>query len=348
MRTENDLRIALLHQAAQAPEVTPALIARTLAGQDRHAPTRARLSIAVAVAIVAALIAVPLAIRHLTATSTGPAAPRPDQRSALSWVTVSNSDYRIGRTLTAGSNVEILQIQTKDFSEWALADFAPGTFDQSVVADATPITVDGHPGYFAKQTAIDGQHSPYLDDLLSPLVNGSFGNGYGYFSTMAWQLDPDHWVMLDRIQIPTPNRTPSATEQEMLDFAATLHLKVRTQPVRQVFKVGYLPGTGWQLKSLTISDLGAVPLDSDREALLAKGNLTVQISVQHGIPPDQDYPYRHRIVGDYLIEVNRDAERSGHNPLDDVTTQQILDSITLAAHPVTEDSSWFPISTLLP
>lgn len=348
MRTENDLRIALRHRADQAPDVAPALIANALADQHRNSPIRARLSIAVAVAVVAALIAVPLVIRHLTTTSNAPATPRPDQRSALSWVTASNSDYRIGRTLTVGSNVEILQIQTKDFSEWALADFAPGTFDKSLVADAPPITVDGHPGYFAKQTAIDGQHSPYLDDLLSPLVNGSFADGYGYFSTMAWQLDPDHWVMLDRIHIPAPHQSPSATEQEMLDFAATLHLKVRTEPVRQVFKVGYLPGTGWQLKSLTISDLGDVPLDSYREALLAKGNLTIQISVRRDILPNQDYPYRHRVVGDYLIEVDRDAEASGHSPLDDVTTQQILDSITLAAHPVTEDDSWFTVAQLLP
>ncbi|HJQ00596.1 MAG TPA: hypothetical protein VJ851_03250 [Jatrophihabitans sp.] len=346
MRTENDLRVALYHRADQAPDAAQALIVRALADQHRPSVTRARLSMAMAVALVAALIAVPLAVRHLTASSNGtrPASSQPKQIPALSWVTATNDDYRIGRTLTVGSKVEILDIQTPDFSEWALADFAPGTFDTSLVARATPIVVDGHPGYFAKASGAPHAAS-YLPELLSPLVNGSFAHGHGYFSTVAWQIAPEHWVMLDRYAVPSPRRDASASQPELLAFAATLHLKVRTDPVRQVFRVGYLPGTGWQLKSLTISDLGDLPLDSLREAVLVDGNRTVQISVARHYPGFQ-YPDPHRLVGDYVIEVNRD--RLHDSALDATTTRRILDSITLAAHPVHEDGSWFPVSSMLP
>ena len=101
MRTENDLRIALQHRADQAPEVAQALIARALVDQPRHSPTRARLSIAVAVAIVAALIAAPFAVKHLSTNSDGtrpnPAAssPAPSTKkvTALSWVALPTGNW---------------------------------------------------------------------------------------------------------------------------------------------------------------------------------------------------------------------------------------------------------------
>ena len=355
MRTENDLRIALQHEADQAPEVAQALIRRAMAGQPRRSPVRNRLSVAVAMTIVAALIAAPFAIKRLTTTSNvtrpNPATPSPHRLSepALSWVTVSNDHYTFDRSMSVGSNQEFIQIEGTFYDEWALVDFAPGSFDTSLVAHATSTVVDGHPGYFAKAT-VQPPYPRYLTLLMSPLVNGSFAGGHGYFSTIAWQLAPDHWVMLDRYQTAASLGGPttwSASEPELLAFAATLHLKVRTEPVRQPFRVGYLPGTGWQLKSMEVFTDHQPSRGSRAQAMLVRGNLTVQIGIFPNLPGSLD-PYSHRDVGNYRIEVNRDAEESHRSPLDAATTKRILDSITLAAHPETENDSWFPVSALLP
>jgi hypothetical protein len=340
MRTEDDLRVALQHRADQAPEVAQALIARALADQHRPSPTRARLSIAVAVAIVAALIAVPLAIRQAVRNSStpGPAtssgAPAAKKVTALSWVTLPAGNW--GERLLFGDpnqeNIFVHVPSPAGGNELIVTDFPPGGFDTGQLAGAKPVTVDGHRGYYGQLTTMTGP-KPTSGLRYSPIV--------GPHAALAWEIAPDQWVVLSDSYYSAQH----LTESQLVSVATGLGLHARNTPAGLPFKVGYLPGSGWQLH---IANLGN-ETTTVGTLILTRGSTELVISVGGGpyaLPPGGLTGH----VGRFAVAVIQ-REVGSDKPItvfDSATLAKIAHSIVVASPSDRESSSWFPVDQVLP
>lgn len=338
MRTENELRLALQYQADQAPEeVSAALIDRALAdraGDARRSRRRARVTIAVAVTAVAALIATPFAIPHGSGNSSGrptatpsPAAtpvPHGTFAGPLSWATL-NTANKLTRVMDADLKLEYVSVDLPDFKSAFVTDFAPGAFNISRMQQRVPVTVDGHPGYFGKiQIATTRSQQQGL-----PIPFGSS------WPTVAWQLAANQWVIIQELQLP-----PTANESRLVTLAEQFQVRIRTQPVRMPFKLGYLPGTGWRTTRLQVGNSGGDIISDGGEITLVNGALRVDLSVVSSeLGPSGRGS---RVIGDYEVRI---VDSAG---LGQATLTRIQNSVTLASRPHAEDGSWFPISQMLP
>ncbi|MGI8665281.1 MAG: hypothetical protein ACR2N4_04515 [Jatrophihabitans sp.] len=331
MRTENDLRLALQDRAAQAPEVSATLIERALADRTTDAirsRRRARLSIAVAVVIVATLVITPFAITHRADHHpTAPTAPIAVHHGSfsgpLSWATISTAD-KLTRIMDVGLKLEYIEIDLPDYKEAILTDFAPGAFDISRMQNPRPVTVDGHPGYFGTvQLATDSSQK-----LRLPIPFGSS------WPTLAWQLAANQWVLVQELQLP-----PVANESRLVALAEQFQVRIRTQPVRMPFKIGYLPGTGWQATKLQVGNSGDIVNDGG-EIDLVNGVMKITLSVASTeLGP---LGGGSRLIGDYEVKI---MDSTG---VDQSTLTRIQNSVVLASRPHTDNDSWFPITSMLP
>ena len=340
MRTENDLRVALQHRADQAPQVAQALIARALVDQHRPSPTRARLSIAVAVAIVAALIAVPLAIRQAVRNSStshpNPAitSPAPKKVTALSWVTLPTGNW--GERLLFGDpnqeNIFIVLTPPSRGLGMVITDFPPGGFDTGQLAKAKPVSVDGHRGYYGQLTTMTGP-KPTSGLRYYPVV--------GPHTALAWEIAPDQWVVLSEGYYPAQQ----LTEDQLVSTAESLGLHARNTPAALPFKVGYLPGSGWQLH---IANLGN-ETTTVGTLILTRGSTELVISVGAGpyaLPPGGLTGH----VGRFSVAVIQ-REVGSDKPItvfDSAVLAKIAHSIVVASPSDRESSSWFPVDQVLP
>jgi hypothetical protein len=340
MRTENDLRVALQHRADQAPDVVQALIARALVDQHRPSPTRARFSIAVAVAIVAALIAVPLAIRQAVRNSSTPSpatssgAPAAKKVTALSWVTLPTGGWS-ERLLFGDPNQENIFIAVTPpagGNEVVVTDFPPGGFDTGQLAKAKPVTVDGHRGYYGQLTTMTGP-KPTSGLRHYPVV--------GPHPALAWEIAPDQWVVLSGGYYPAQH----LTEDQLVSTAESLGLHARNTPAGLPFKVGYLPGSGWQLH---IANLGN-ETTTVGTLILTRESTELVISVGSGpyaLPPGSLIGH----VGRFSVAVTQ-RDVGSEKPIavfDSATLAKIAHSIVVASPSDRESSSWFPVDQVLP
>ena len=344
MRTENDLRVALQHRADQAPETAPALIARALADQPRRSPARARLSVAVAVAMVAALIAVPFAVKHLATSSNGrspsPAATSPapstTKVTALSWVTEPVGGW-FERLMYGYPNQENIFTVVPPLHGTAvvITDFPPGGFDTDQLAEAKPVTVDGHRGYYGQITTMTGP-KPTSGLRYHPIV--------GPHTALAWEIAPDQWVVLSDAYYESQN----PTEKQLVQAATTLGLRVRSAPGRLPLKIGYLPGSGWQLHTFILGSPKATN-EVDGEISLTRGDTELWIAV--GMAPYFLYPDSlNGHVGRFDVSISQ-QEVGAEKPVaafDSATLARIIHSIVVASPSYQESSSWFTVDQVLP
>jgi hypothetical protein len=343
VRTENDLRIALEHRADQAPETSQTLIARALADQPPPSPVRARLSIGLAVAMVAALIAVPLAVRQAVRNSNGthptPAAssPAPSNKkvTALSWVTLPTDNWyqRDMYGYPNQENIFITLVPPAGGNGIVIVDFPPGGFDTGQLARAKPVTVDGHRGYFGQITTMTGP-KPTAGLRYHPVV--------GPHTALAWEIAPDQWVVLSEGYYGLVDMT----ESQLVSTATSLGLRPRSTPNRFPFKVGYLPGSGWQLHTYFV---GNPKYTMWAQISLTRGSTELLISVS--TEPTVAYPNGlNGHAGRFVVQVLQ-REVGTEKPVtafDSATLAKIIHSIVVASPSYQESSSWFTFDQLLP
>ncbi|MGX7681946.1 hypothetical protein ACSMXN_23935 [Jatrophihabitans sp. DSM 45814] len=339
MRTENDLRTALAQRADSAPDLLPSGV-----GEPRRPRWQTTAGIALAAATVVALVAVPTVLirdrspgRHDNAAA-GPAGSstigneRTNQPAAgntqsltsesptstatvpgaMSWVTVSIEDP-IVRDMRA--DVEYLSIEVLGGHHLQIAAFAPGRFSMSQISDPIPVTVVGQPGYFGQASVHNGPRP-----------------------SVAWQVTPDQWVIL---QGDPPELQDAAG---LSGIAAKLGLEARTAPVTVPIKVGYLP-TGWTLQSASIVTPGPDQPASSASAAIAvqNGKQTIVITVRAGTAVGADKSAVSRIIDGHVLSVESKVPLSSPD-----TVQKVLSSLTLASQPDRQNSSWFTLSQALP
>ena len=284
-----------------------------------------------AVLVIAVVIVAPLAadrIRPHTTVAAPPLRYDPTSASALSWATVTTSDT-VTRTIYPSQRLESLLIDLPGDEQISrLTDFAPGSFGLARIAGPVPVTVDGHPGYYGKirtQQAPDGAGA---------------GSGTAFFAAqpaVAWQLEPDQWVVLDG-----GFGAMTSTRAQLLATAATLGVRARTQPVRIPVTLGYLP-PGWTIDDVTFGDAGPLgPQYPSVSVDLRQGTNTITFTMSK-LKPGTVEPNIHRRAGDYWLSCF-----AGLGDTDPALVNRILDSATVAAQPDTESDGWFPISSLLP
>ncbi|MEO9240654.1 MAG: hypothetical protein ABI418_21490 [Jatrophihabitantaceae bacterium] len=344
MRTENDLRLALLQRAEQAPEVSWALIERALADSSPQSRTRARLSIAVAVAVAAALIAVPLGIKRTMGNSTAPH-PSPAATSttvkkvlALSWIELPDGNWS-DRLLYGTPNQE--NIFTSVFppakgNSIVITDFPPGGFDTSQLAAAKPVTVDGHRGYYGQITTMTGPR-PTVGLRYHPVV--------GPHKAVAWEIAPDQWVVLSEGY----EGYQATTESQLVAIASNLGIRARSTPARMPFKVGYLPGAGWQLHTL---DLGN-PRSSAVVGILRLTRANTELVITVSSAPTSIAGVKGALLGHlgrfYVSILERlPGTDTPSTEFDSATLARIVHSVVVASPSDQEGSSWFPVNQLLP
>jgi len=345
MRTEEDLRIALQHRADQAPETAQTLIAHALM-EPRHSPTRARLSIAVAVAMVAALIAVPFAVKHLSTNSNGshpsPAAssPAPSTKkvTALSWVALPPDGSWTERDMYGYPNQEDIYIALfppPRGNGVIVTDFPPGGFDTGQLASAKPVTVDGHRGYYGQITTMTGP-KPTSGLRYHPVV--------GPHPALAWEIAPDQWVVLSVGYYGT-----AMTESQLVSAATSLRLRARSAPARLPFKIGYLPGSGWQLHTYILGN----PEGTLNVGFVSVTRGSTELLISVNSESVADYPDPRGLnghVGRFAVGVIQ-QEVGTEKPIatyDSTTLARIIHSIVVASPSYRESSSWFTVDQLLP
>jgi hypothetical protein len=346
MRTENDLRIALQHQADQAPAVAPALIARALGDQPRRSPARDPLSIAVAVAIVAALIAVPLAIRQTVSNSTAPnpspaassGAPSNKKLTALSWVVLPGDNWteREMYGYPNQENIYIALVPPPRGNGVVITDFPPGGFDTGQLANAKPVTVDGHRGYYGQITTMTGP-KPTAGLRYHPVV--------GPHAALAWEIEPDQWVVLSEGYYGSQG----TTESQLVSAATSLGLRARSTPARLPFKVGYLPGSGWQLHTFVLGN----PKNTTEvgQISLTRGTTELKISLdmaRFGLLGHQNGLLGHVDRFNAAILQQEVGTEKPVTAFDSTTLAKIIHSIVVASPSNQEGSSWLTVDQLLP
>jgi hypothetical protein len=334
MRTENDLRIALQHRADDAPEPSIGLLEHARTAKPRSA-ARPALTIGLAVAVVAALIAVPFAvIGHRTHSSNPPISHLQKPTDPLSWVSIDPSlDYE--QDAQVGTNKELVQVYLPGTGVADLSDFAPGRFDPALITHRIPATVDGHAGYFGR----------YLPFPPIPSTPGESATDRAKelaltppLPALAWPVATDQWAVL----------YPSAPElkwdeAKLQSIASTLKVGPRTVPLRLPFKLTYLPA-GWSLASTEVGNMDSRGLRLRASIGILNGTHHVPVTLSMD-PPDSNLPYiLHRKVGNYWFELD-----PTQGPFDTKTAQRILDSAVVATQ-LTRDvnDSWFPISSIVP
>ena len=329
MRTETDLRAALSQRADQAPEPSLGLIEHALAGPARPR-LRAGLSIGAAVVTAAALIAVPVALSAHPGAGRAPAAASsqraatPAVLSPMSWATVS-LENPVHRDML--NDLELLTIQLSGGGRIQVVDFAPKAFDPGAIIDPTPVTVDGHAGYFGQisSTPNSAAHWPATTTLGNPRPS------------LAWPVGNDRWVVL------AGDSAEFKTEAGLLAITPKLGVQVRSTPVLMPIKLGYLPA-GWTLQTAALSGTGPHLRDSGYTRLgLADGkghSLSISMLPHVGAPIDAALTRTSR-----GYDISLSASGSG---LSQASLHRILNSATVAAAPGNENHSWFPISSVLP
>jgi hypothetical protein len=283
-----------------------------------------------AVLVVAVVIVAPLAADRIRPHSTVAAPPLrydPASASALSWATVTTTDT-VTRTIYPSQRLESLLIDLPgDEQITRLTDFAPGTFGLTRIGSPVPVTVDGHPGYYGK---IRTQRAP---DGAGADSGPAF---FGAQPAVAWQLAPSRWVVLDG-----GFGAMTTAKAELLATAATLGVHARTEPVRIPVKLGYLP-PGWTIDDVTFGDAGQLGPQYPSVSIDLRQGLNTITFTMSKLKPGTVEPNIHRQAGDYWLSCF-----AGLGDTDPALASRILDSVTVAAKPDTENDSWFPVASLL-
>ncbi|HJQ00595.1 MAG TPA: hypothetical protein VJ851_03245 [Jatrophihabitans sp.] len=289
----------------------------------------------VAALVLAGLVAVvviiaPLAADRIRPPSTvlaPPASYDPNSADALSWATVTTSNT-VTRAIYPSQRLESLLIDLPgDEQITRLTDFAPGTFGLARIGNPVPVIVDGHSGYFGK---IRTQQAP---------AGVGFDSGPDFYAaqpSVAWQLEPGRWVVLDG-----GFGAVKTTKDQLLAIAPTLGIQARTDPVRIPLKLGYLP-TGWTIDDVTFGDAGQLGSQYPSVSIdLRQGTNTLTFTMSK-LKPGTVEPNIHRQAGAYWLSCF-----AGLGDTDPTLAGQILNAATVAAKPDTENASWFPVAALL-
>ena len=313
----------------------------TLRHQPQHrTPTRIAplavtrlgiLAVLVLVGLVAAVVIIaPLAADRIRPHNTVVAPPArydPNSADALSWATLTTSNT-VTRAIYPSQRLESLLIDLPgDEQIIRLTDFAPGSFGLARIGNPVPVTVDGHPGYFGK---IRTQQPP------AGVGADSGPDFYAAQPAVAWQLQPNRWVVLDG-----GFGAVKTTKEQLLAIAPTLGIRPRTEPVRIPLKLGYLP-PGWTIDDVTFGDAGQLgPQFPSVSIDLRQGTNTLTVTMSK-LKPGTVEPNIHRQAGNYWLSCF-----AGLGDTDPTLAGQILDSVTVAAKPDTDNDSWFPVAALL-
>jgi hypothetical protein len=340
MRTEDDLRHVLRQISDEVTDPGLALIGAVHAAR-RRSRTRPRLQIGLAVAMTAILISAPFMIAGLHRDHASRQVPPvasydPTAAAALSWATINNA-YASSRHPNRQLKLESISIYLHNVALAELTDFAPGSFSVNRIGQRVPVTVDGHAGYFGKVAVLPAP-APYPNETAEDRAHVLAQ--YAPIPALAWQVGTDQWVVLSG-----PSTWSLA---DYLAFAPRLGVRARTQPFLVPFKLTYLPDH-WTFTDIEVTDpglhdsvSGAVAsihlTNGSQTALLRLIPAPSQAAISSGPPVD---PASTRKVGSYWLLLD-------NHTLSDVMRHQLLDSITLASQPGKANSSWFPISTVVP
>lgn len=183
----DDLRRALAEQAENAPE-GPDMLAAVMAA----APARRRLRAFQAAALVAAVTASAIVVPLVLDGSDQPAQPRPSAPTTaaapvrpviLPAGVAPDSEYGILEDGFVGTT-QHMEIRGPS-AGGSVAVFAPGTFDPEPYRHGEPVTVNGLPGHYVAQDAVDAGDMPHWSGTRQ----------VPFTSRLVWQALDDRWLV---------------------------------------------------------------------------------------------------------------------------------------------------------
>ncbi|MBB2949013.1 hypothetical protein FB565_008799 [Actinoplanes lutulentus] len=250
MRTEEDLSQSLSRRAATAPDGT-GMVEQARAGVVRIRHRRRILQgAATVVAVAAAALTVPLALRE--GTMPPPAEPAPPFRSVaeLSVSLAPGSDFVIPWRNSNGNREEARVAHSSEIAAARPEEltvnqgatvqvYDPGTFDPAGLRTGEPVSAAGRQAWYTPNLTIVEDMTP-LHAVTEPAqINGP---------ALGWQEASGAWVVLFRLTATAQVRA------ELIEVAQDLRIQDPPQRVSVPYRFGWLP-QGLAVTAVDLHDL---------------------------------------------------------------------------------------------
>jgi hypothetical protein len=379
MPTEHDIRDAL---NAKADEAATELALALPSPTAHHGAVRRTLPVVGAVAATAAVaVAAALLVSHRNspgAAASGPAGS--GCGAATKTTTTLRYDFRVdgpnGFTYTPDSICSARQqltvnvpnsvahdsdLGTQPVPHGNVSVFKAGAFDPARARHGTPVTVDGHRGYYSTLPTIGSWHGPVSLDCAAtdPGTQRKVLTGCPIDRpSLAWEYAPDSWAVVQAFW----SQHPQADTQLIAD-------QVRIgeqQPLRLPFRLGYVPaglvaggaegvsvglsdGTPAKSPDCTTASCGSaisvgVYTPGDPDALRMSGVQRIKVDGHDAVL----YPNASELdvgFGDRTLLIRVDANHRGRYSDQDLI--KIAQNVTMSAS-MDDQGTWFDATAVMP
>ena len=233
-RSADDLRAIFAADASDVPDDaaqriwaevdTPVHVVRT------HPARVRRWAVPLAAAAVVAAVAVPLAVvrvlPHHSATNSGtsPSLRRADLAYTFDVTPVAGLTFAFGDIVPTSQGAAISR-NGVDVMGSVIVN-ARGAFDPTVVANAEPVSVNGHRGYYGLTYAGGAEKA---DEGTSVVVQPARD------PTVAWEIAPDRWAT-----VFLPEHAAANVRATLLQIATAVRLTA-PRPLHLPFRTDWLP-----------------------------------------------------------------------------------------------------------